>query len=174
MNARNIILTLAAAALMVAPAFAQGGPGGGGWGQGGQGGGSWGQRGPAGGHGLGFFERMLPRVAEEIGLTDEQLAEIQTIIDEARPAIEELTDQLRTLRMERRENHDPAVFNEFETRSFAQQKADVEVEVMVVVDKTRAEVLQVLTEEQRQQLEEMRGNFGQGRFQRGSGRRGNQ
>lgn len=171
MKARNIILTLAAAALMVAPAFAQGGPGGGnGWGQGGHGGGSWGQRGP-GGHGLGFFERVLPRVAEEIGLTDEQLAEIQTIIDEARPGIEELAGQLRALQQERREDHDPAVFNESETRVFAQQRAEIQVELMVITEKTRADALQVLTEEQRDQLEEMRGNFGGKSKRRSGGRR---
>ena len=169
MKARNIILTLAAAALVAAPAFAQGGPGGG-CGHGGPGGGGFGQRGPAGGHGLAFFEHMLPRVADEIGLTDEQIIDIRAILDEARPGIEELADQLHTLQQERRENHDPAVFNEVETRAFAEHKAEIQADLMVAVDKTRAEALQVLTEEQREQLEELRGS-GNNQFKRRPGGR---
>ncbi len=100
MRARNIILTIAAAILIAAPAavFAQTGPGpgdgsgsGGAWG-GGQGphGGGQGRFGNAeGGDGLRFFERMLPRVAEELGLSDEQLSQIQAIVDAARQTIEE-------------------------------------------------------------------------------------
>jgi Spy/CpxP family protein refolding chaperone len=104
MRARNIILTLAATIILAAPltVFAQAGPGdgsgsGGAWGGGhGPHGGNQGWFGDGeGGHGLRFFEHMLPRLAEELGLSDEQLSEIQTIVNEARPKIEEYAQQLR-------------------------------------------------------------------------------
>ncbi len=146
-----------------------GGPAGGAWG-----GGGWGQGPHIGGfgdaHGLGFLERMLPRLAEELGLSEEQLQEIQAVVDEERPRIEELAAELRALHETRRETHDPAVFDEGEVRAFAQQQFLVQVELMVVVERTRAAALQVLTEEQRQQLEEMRGEIGT-RFKRRSGGR---
>ncbi len=103
MRARNIILTIAAAALVAVALSlaAQGvpgggpgdGPGGGAWGHGHHRGG--GNNGP--GDGLAFFDRMLPRIAEKLGLTDEQLAEIQNIVDAARPEIENYAEQLLVL-----------------------------------------------------------------------------
>ncbi|MCJ7754254.1 MAG: Spy/CpxP family protein refolding chaperone [Thermoanaerobaculales bacterium] len=178
MRVRNIILTIAAAALIAVPLtlVAQGVPGGGnGQGPGGgPGGGVWGH-GPQGGgngfeHGLGFIERMLPRLAEELGLTNEQLQEIQAIVDEERPKIEELSAKMRALHETRRESHDPAVFDEGEVRSFAAELAPIQADLMVAGERTRAKALQVLTEEQLQQLEEMRGDFGK-RFTRRSGGR---
>ncbi len=182
MRVRNIIPTIAAAALIAVPLtlIAQGVPGGGtgqgpGGPGGGPGGGAWGH-GPHGGgngfdHGLGFIERMLPRLAEELGLTEEQLEEIGAIVDEARPEIERLGDELKALHQTRRENHDPAVFNEGEVRSFAADLAKIQVELMVVGEEARAKALQVLTEEQRQQLEEMRGSFAKRSTRRSGGRR---
>lgn len=178
MRARNIILTIAAAALIAVPlTLVAQGVSGGGNGQGpggGPGGGSWGH-GPQGGdngfdHGLGFMERMLPRLAEELGLTDEQLQEIQAIVDNERPKIEELSAKMRALHETRRESHDPAVFDEGEVRSFAAELAPIQADLMVVGEEARAKALQVLTEEQRQQLEEMRGNISK-RFKRRPGGR---
>jgi Spy/CpxP family protein refolding chaperone len=42
---------------------------------------------------------------------------------------------------------------------------------MVVAGKAKADVFAVLTPEQREQLEEMRGDFGKRSFRRGGGRR---
>lgn len=173
MKVRNILLTITAAALIAVPlaAVAQGVPGGG---NGGGPGGGWGHGPRGGGHGpdqgLGMLERLLPRVADELGLTDAQLEEIQAILDQARPEIESAREKLQSLRQTRRDDHDPAVFNEGEVRAFAADLAEVQVELMVVVERTRAAALQVLSEEQRQQLEEMRGTFGK-RFTRRSGGR---
>ncbi len=140
-----------------------GGPDGGAWGHGPQGGG-FGHHG-----GLGFLERMLPRLAEKLGLSDEQLEEIQAIVDEARPEIEAATEKLKALHEARRETRGPAVFSEGEVGAFAADLAEVQVEPMVVTEEARAKALQVLTEDQRQQLEEMRGSFAK-RSTRRSGR----
>jgi Spy/CpxP family protein refolding chaperone len=165
MKARHIILTIAAVAVLAAPTtvLAQRGPGGGpGWHGGGE-----------GGDHLGFFERRLPRMAEELGLSDEQLEKIQAIADAARPEIEAHAEQLRESREAyRAANDDPTVFDEAAFRSHAAAQHEIQTDLMVAVGKAKADVFAVLTPEQREQLEEMRASFG-GRkaFRRGGGHR---
>jgi Spy/CpxP family protein refolding chaperone len=184
MKARNIILTITAAILLAVPGtlFAQGppggghgqgpcgggqGPGGGAWGHGAHGGGFGG--GPGGG--LGLFDRMLPHLAEHLELSDEQLAEIQAILDEAQPQIEIYAEQLQASRQAYREaNTNPAIFDEGAFRTHAAEQSQIQIELMVLTQNTRAKAFAVLTPEQLSELEEMRGNFGN-RFKRGSGRR---
>ena len=180
MKVRNTILTIAAAVLVAVPLtlVAQGVPGGGsGHGPGGgPGGDAWGQ-GRHGGHhgpdnGLGFLERMLPRLAEKLELTDEQLAEIQTILDEARPGIEAYAEQLRAGREAYREAQtDPTVFDEGAFRAHATGQSQIQIDLMVLTQSTRAKALSVLTDEQLAQLEEMRGDFGKRFTRRPGGRR---
>jgi Spy/CpxP family protein refolding chaperone len=183
MKARHIILTIAAAIVLAAPTtvLAQAGPGpgdgngpGGAWGadQGPHGGGHGRFGDPEGGDGLRFFERMLPRLAEELGLSDEQLSEIQTIVDEARPKIEEYANQLREGRdTYRAANEDPTYFNPEAFRAHAEAQHAIQTKLGVVAGQAKADAFKVLTPEQLEQLEEMRGNFGKGKSRRGSGRR---
>ena len=176
MKTQKIILTILAAVLIAVPgsALAQSGPG---YGPGGGG------YGPHGGH-LGgfaggdeggilrFLEHMLPRLAERLELSDEQVAQIQAILDEARPDIEKYVGLLRERReAHRAANNDPTVFEDVAFRlHIADQHAD-QVELMVVAGTAKADVFQVLTPEQREQLEEMRGDFGKRSLRRGGGRR---
>jgi len=165
MNARHIILTIAVAVICTAPmaALAQPGPGGGP---------GWHGDGMGGDH-LGFFERKLPRMAEELGLSNEQLEKIQAIIDAARPEIEKYAEQLRNGREAYRAEHDnPAEFDETALRAHAQDQHLVQTELMVVVAKARAEIFAQLTAEQIEQLEDVRGSFGGRKAVRhGGGRR---
>lgn len=176
MKARNMILALAAAALLAVPsaAQAQAGPG---PGQGGPGGGAWGHGplgpgiGPGPGDGLGFFDHMLPRLADDLGLTDEQLAEIHAILEAARPEIEGYAEQLRAGREAYREAHpDPTVFDDGAFRAHAAEQAQIQIELMVVAQRSKAEALAVLTPEQLAQLEEMRGDMGKRLHRRSGGR----
>jgi Spy/CpxP family protein refolding chaperone len=176
MKTRNFIITIAAAALITVPltVVAQGGP------NGGSGGGAW-RHGPGGGgfsggpgNGLGFFDHMLPRLADSLDLTDQQLDEIQTIVDEARPLIDSYIEQLQTSREAYREAHpDPAVFDEGAFRAHATEQARIQVELMAVVQSTKAKAFAVLTPEQLAQLEEMRGAFGKRSMRRSCKRSSN-
>lgn len=182
MKARHIILTIAAVMVLAAPTtvLAQMGPGpgdgtgsgdawGGGHGRHGGGPGRFG--GEDAGHGLRFFEHMLPRLAEELGLSDEQLGEIQTIIDAARPQIEEYAEQLRDGREAyRAENDDPTYFNPESFRTHAQAQHEIQIKMGVIAGQAKADAFKVLTPEQLEQLEEMRASFGRKSFRRG-GRR---
>ncbi|MCK5377491.1 MAG: Spy/CpxP family protein refolding chaperone [Acidobacteria bacterium] len=176
MKTQNIILTILAAVLIAVPgsALAQSGPGYG------PGGGNYGPHGGhhggfAGRHGgdiLRFFEHALPRLAERLELSDEQVAEIQAILDEEGPVIQGFVEDLRSGHEAWRETTDPSVFDEVAVRNFAESQGSIHVELIVVADRAKARVLQVLTEEQLAQLEEMRANFGKGLKGRSSGRRG--
>lgn len=177
MKARNIILTLAAVALLAAPAtvLAQMGPGpedgaAGDYGRQGRGHG-WHGRGGEGDH-MRFFEHMLPRMAEQLGLSDEQLEQIQAIIDDARPKIDELTEQLRTEREAYRDaNDNPRIFNEAAFLAHAAAMHEIQTDLGVVVGQAKADVFGVLTDEQLEQFLEMRGKFGSNRSRRGGDRR---
>ena len=195
MKARHIILTIAAIAVLAAPtaALAQQGPGpgsgtgacdgtgphegsraGAGWGGGrsfhgrGQG---W--HGDDALHGLGFFERMLPRMSERLGLSEEQLTEIQGIADAARAKIEEAgyLEQLRAERdAYRAANDNPRAFNEGAFLAHAAAMHEIQTALGLVVGQAKADVFSVLTDDQIEQLEQIRGNF-EGRFRRGGDRR---
>jgi len=183
MKARHIILSFAAAIVLAAPTtvLAQTGPGtgggpGGGWGGGyGPHGGDQGWFGGGeGGHGLHFFERMLPRLAEELGLSDEQLSEIQSIVDATRLKIDEegWVEQLRAEREAyRAANEDPTVFNQGAFREHAATQHRIQTELGVVSGQAKADALKVLTPEQLELLEDLRGNFGRKSYRRGGGRR---
>jgi Spy/CpxP family protein refolding chaperone len=175
MKTRTLLFTLATLAILAAPmlAVAQTGPGDGG----GPGHGSRGHHFAPAGHGangLGFLDRALPRLADRLELSDEQVDAIQGIVEEVRPQIESYGEQLRAGREAWREaNDDPTVFDEGAFRSHVDQQHQTTTELMVLVQQTKARTLAVLTPEQLEQFEEMHGQFGQ-RFKRGFGhRRGN-
>ena len=176
MKARNLLLTMVAAALVLAPtaAIAQSAPGGrhdGGTARYGHGGGNFSA--PGAGHGLGFFERMLPRIADRIGLSVEQMVQIEALIDESRPTIEGYVEQLEAGRESyRAENSDPTIFDEGSFRAHAQAQHEIQIELKVAVEKTKTEIHQLLTAEQREQLEEMRSERGERQKRHSGGRRG--
>jgi len=173
MRVRNIILSLAATILVLAPtaASAQHGPG---HGHGGAGFMTGGFGGPEGSHGLGFAERMLPRMAEQLDLSDEQLDRIQAIVDEVKPEIEGYADQLRAGRESYREEFDdPTTFDEGAFRTHLEAQHKIQVDLMVATEKAKAEIFGELTQEQRDQLEEMRSSFGRKSSRRGGGRLSN-
>ena len=113
-----------------------------------------------GGPGLHFFEHMLPRLTEELDLTDAQQGQIRAILDEDLPAIEAMRDQLRDAHQAFRESHPPGEFDEAAVRAFAESQAQAHVELMVAGARTRSRVHNVLTAEQRDQLAQMRDRRG--------------
>ena len=177
MKTRHIVLTIAAAVLIAIPgsALAQGGPGfgpGGGGGQGPHCGGHHGNFAGGGGGILQFLEHRLPRLAERLELSDEQVAQIQAIADEARPTIDDYVEQLRAGRESyRTANPDPLAFDETAFRAHVEAQHDLQIELMVVAAKTRAQVFEVLTPDQRSQLEEMRGDRDKRSMRRSGGRK---
>jgi Spy/CpxP family protein refolding chaperone len=159
MKARTYIATALAVALLAVPGFivAQvqdgGGPG----------------FGP-GAHGpMGMYQRLLHRLGDFIGLTDEQRAEIEGIVEAQTPAIRELAKEMARARREFNEGFDPDTFNADDVRDFATAQAPDYIELTVLTAQLKADVYGVLTLEQREKLEELQASFGPRGGRRGPG-----
>jgi len=178
MNARTLILTIAAAALVAAPAAInaqQGtgncdgtGPHGGAKMLGGPGG--PGDGGGPDGHGL---LRMLPRLAERIGLTETQQSQIQAIIEAQQPALDALRDQAQAARETFAESHEIGDYDADAYRTFFESQARLHVEMQLIGAATVDQVWDVLTPEQQTEvadlLDLLGGGFGGPR--QGAGKR---
>ena len=158
MKARTLILTIAAAALIAAPGavIAQHGPGGGPHGDGGMFGGP-------GGHGGQGLLRMLHRLADRLELTEDQQAQIESIIDAHRSATQSQHDQAAAAREDFRENHGPGDFDEVEYRTFFESQAQIQVELHLDGARATSEAWNVLTPEQQDELLELIELFRDGR-----------
>lgn len=173
MKVRSILTTALMAAAVAVPgaALAQVGPGG----PGGPGGGFhhgdpglfFDHGGFAGGPNLYRLQQRLPRMAEFLGLTDDQVAQIETIIDEEMAVIEPLRTQLHDTVQAYLDSHDPGTFDEAEFRSFLEETAPVKIDIEVASARAMSRVFNVLTPEQREQMQEFRGMAGR----RGGGKR---
>lgn len=174
MKVRSIILSITAAALLAAPTavLAQGGPGGGG-----PGGGGWGGNqgfGAAGGPGNGMLrmlENRLNHFAERIGLDETQVAQIEAILADHHATVDPYVEELQALRQEWHDNHTPGDFNDAAFRTFLETEAPLDIEIKVASASAFAKIWnEVLTTEQQEQVQSMRGRSGAG-LKRGGGRR---
>lgn len=158
----RVLMTVAVIGLVAAPMLAAaqgfGGPGRGGHGWHGHRGG-----GPDG-FGLGFLEG---RMAERLDLSQEQRDQIEAILEQGRPAVDTLRQQLRDGRETFRASHQPGDFNEAEVRAHAQAQARVRTELMVETMRLKSQVFAVLTPEQQDQLAQLRDEMGPRHGRRG-------
>jgi Spy/CpxP family protein refolding chaperone len=170
MNVRSILTNALMVAMVAVPgtALAQGGPGGPGGGF--HGGGAWGYGGHGGfegGASLYRLQHRLPRMAEFLGLTEEQVTQIETIIEDEMVVIEPLRTQLHDTVQSYRDSHEPGMFDEIEFRSFLEETAPLKIDIEVANARALSRVFNVLTPEQREQMQQLRGPAGR----RGGGKR---
>lgn len=164
MKARTLILTIAAAALVAAPALTNAQQGAGDCDGTGPHGGAKMHGGPGGpggpdGHGL---LRMLPRLAERIGLTDTQHDQIEAIIAAQQPALDALRDQAQTARETFTEAHEIGDFDEAAYRTFFESQASLHVEMQLIGAAIVDQVWDVLTPEQQTEVSDLLDLFGGG------------
>ena len=170
MNVRSILTTAMMMAIAAVPGtvLAQAGPGGPGGGfHRGDPSGFGGHGGFGGGPDLYRLQHRLPRMAEFLGLTEEQVTQIEAIIDEELTVIEPLRTQLHDAVQAYRDSHDPGQFDEFEFRSFLEEVAPLKIDIEVANARAMSRVFDVLTPEQREQMQQFRGSA----MRRGGGKR---
>lgn len=171
MKTRNLVILGVATILVVGSTFAIAGPGKGrggfrGWGEwAGDGPGPLGGFGPLGG------------VLRHLDLSQEQRDSIRAILEAERDTVQALRQQLRDNRQAFRDAHPPTEFDEAAVRAQAEKQGKLHTELAVVMARTRAKALAVLTPEQRTQLAELRARCEEcwgaaGPFKRMGGRRG--
>lgn len=101
----------------------------------------WGQ-GSSGGHMLGFFTHYLD-------LTDAQQAQIKTILEKEKPAIQPLLEQIGEGRKQLRVLEQSDTFDEAKVRALVAQNSQTINELIVQKTRIHSELFQVLTPEQK-------------------------
>ncbi|MGC1649082.1 MAG: Spy/CpxP family protein refolding chaperone [Candidatus Sulfotelmatobacter sp.] len=102
------------------------------------------------GHQMGFFSKAL-------NLTDEQKAQMKTIMQKEHPAMKPLMQQQRQIDLQLRQ-YVEGTFDPAKVQALASQKAQVQVQVTVAETRIHNELYQLLTTDQRTQLKEMEAN----------------
>ncbi|SEG66194.1 protein CpxP [Bryocella elongata] len=98
-------------------------------------------------------EFVLRRMEHRLGLTDGQREQIRGIVKTEQPVIVDLARRVHALN---EELQGQPGFDEAQVRAFAKAHESTAEDVLVEREKIRTEVLQVLTPEQREKLQEMR------------------
>ena len=120
-------------------------------------------------HWGGHRGQPLDRMARHLDLSDEQRAQVETIMEAARTRAETLRGELAALRKDVGQMIRTEAYVEDQVRIEVESKAPVFVELTVLGINTMHEVYQVLTPEQRARADEMLAR-GRGRgFGRGFG-----
>ena len=113
-------------------------------------------------HGKGYGEKHgrrgfdIDRMAEKLNLSDEQRTSMQAIIDESKPEITALREKMRETRKQLKQLAHTNPYNEAEVRKLADAQGDLKAEMIVLRMQQRSKISNVLTEEQRTQMKEMR------------------
>jgi periplasmic protein CpxP/Spy len=96
--------------------------------------------------------KILQRIAEKLNLTDEQKAEIKTVLAGEKDALKSLLGQLHDARKNLRATIQAADANETSVRAAAAKVAAVEGDLAVERMKIYGKIAPILTDEQRRQI----------------------
>ncbi len=106
------------------------------------------------GHGYGMEFHRMGFFAKSLNLTDDQKAQMKTIMQKERPAMKPLFQQSHQIELQLRQ-YSEGSFDEAKVRALAGQKAQNEVELTVAKTRLHNELFQVLTADQQSKLKEM-------------------
>lgn len=115
---------------------------------------------------------MLGRMADELGLSEEQRNQVKQILETSRTTIQPLMENLRENHQQLEKLGTDGSFNEAQVAELAAKQAETTKQMIVEKEKTKSAIFAVLTPEQRTKAGEMReqfkgkmrGKFGKGGF----------
>lgn len=110
------------------------------------------------------FARMFDRIGDELGLSDVQRDEIRAILDAGRAELEPLAGALHDNHLAIAESSQPETYDPLAVSELAAAQGDLVAELIVLKSRIKVDVLNVLTPQQRDQLEELRQRPLPGRF----------
>jgi periplasmic protein CpxP/Spy len=99
----------------------------------------------------GFFRLVM----EELNLTDDQKNQIRSIVASERPNVKPLIQQLKAERTQLRSLTADGAFNEDEVRALAAQQAGTLTDLIVLRQRIKSKVFNVLTADQRAEARKM-------------------
>lgn len=105
--------------------------------------------------------RMLEFLAERLQITQEQRTQIQSILQTEKSLLEPHIQSLRETRQQLREATRDGVYNENQVRTLVQQQTQALGELLVARHRVEAQIYEILTPAQREELEQLRGRFEQ-------------
>jgi len=102
------------------------------------------------GHRMGFFAKAL-------NLTDDQKAQMKTIMQKEHPTMKPLFQQQRQIDQQLRQ-YVEGPYDEVKVRALAAQKSQIETELTVAQTRIHSQMYQLLTTDQQSKLKEMEAN----------------
>jgi periplasmic protein CpxP/Spy len=109
---------------------------------------------PMHGHEFGMGEPMMHFFADKLDLTDQQRAELKSIMQKERPAVRPLMQQSHAIEQQLHQYAEGA-YDEAKVRTLANQKAQIEAELTVQRTRIHNELFQVLTPDQQAKAKEL-------------------
>jgi len=109
------------------------------------------------GHKRGNRGFNLDRMAKKLDLTDDQQSQIEAITADAKSQMNDLRQEMQANRKALRELTQQSLLDEAEVRNVADTQGDLKADMIVLRAQRHAKIAAILTEDQRAQLEEMRG-----------------
>lgn len=101
-------------------------------------------------------EVFVHRIERQLDITDAQREQIRTILKTEQPTIEALAMRVR---QEQEQLNASGTFDEARVRAFAREHESTTEDALVEREKVRAQIMQVLTPDQRKEAEQIRQKF---------------
>jgi len=112
---------------------------------------------PPPGHEWGMPGHMMDFPFKELGLTEEQHAQVKAIMQKERPAMKPLMQQLGALHQQLKQ-YEEGTYDEAKVQVLVAQQAQTLVQVKVQETRIHSELFQVLTPEQQAKMKEIEAN----------------
>jgi Spy/CpxP family protein refolding chaperone len=101
----------------------------------------------------------LEKIADELGLSTEQRAQIKQIMEAEKAKIQPLTETARQTHEQLKDLGTDGVFNEEQVTQLASRQAETTRRLIVEKERTKASIFAVLTPEQRTKAAELKNKF---------------
>ena len=108
-------------------------------------------------HGSGERGGNVDRMAKKLNLTDDQRTQIEAIVEASKQQMSDQRDKVQANREQLKELTQQSPLNEAEVRRVADAQGDLKADMIVLRAQQRAKINAVLTNDQRAQLEDVRG-----------------
>lgn len=109
---------------------------------------------PMHGHEFGMGEPMIRFFADKLDLTDQQKAQVESILQKERPTIHPLMQQSHAIEQQLRQ-YAEGTYDEAKVRALANQRAQIDAELTVQRTRIHNELFQLLTPDQQAKAKEL-------------------
>lgn len=104
-------------------------------------------------------EKMVEHLTDRLNLSDEQKTKVEQIVADAKPRFTEIHTRLATAHKESMDLGISGVYDNARAEAAATRQADIIKQALIEMEKTKAAIFAVLTEEQRGQARKLMGDM---------------